>query len=518
YNIRSLELLDSYISNFKEVFHTVKEHIKNEETNNFVKLEFKSASQIINKGEAVNVFGWWLTHPITNAPYKTPVNTVEEKETDLKFIANFERLSSYKGEFGFDWMRDEYKDICDDYNKLKKEYFPTSIHQEEYFVPTLSMFPNQDGVKLKLSVKKKEGIISDDDIIKLPSKSGIRFEPNEVKVNEANGKQITVICESPLNSDVMINLLDKNDKKVGAINIFKNSNHKQLHFNITPVRVLRGISKQGDIDIIEKQIDIEGIIKKNDGTIEKVKGWGDKGKDLTEDLKKLENYLNKESLNQALLQCNIGKVYDIVIDEDKWLDDDLIIDQGCVFKGSLLNKFSEEFKKQHPSIYKKRGITMFISPLENVDSDGEEGAGGYGNLGDIDSQYLAIFKTNLWSKDSFAHEIAHVSGLEHSFKEDKIYNDPLTLDEHNVYIKQVDANINYMLESGYSEREIAEYWSEHKKIYKKVKSKLNVYYRNLHKFEQGRTENMMDYYNKRKSFWKFQWKALQDDIIKFYNK
>ena len=462
----------------------------------------------------------WHITPIEEETYQSPVYATEQDEqTDLKFIAKFERLGTYKGEFGFDWMRENYKDICEDYEKLKKEYHPTSIHEEEYFVPTVSMFPNQENVKLKLAIKKKEGTISDTDIIKLPAKNGIHFEPNEVKVSEADGKQITIICESPLNSDVMINLLDKDDKTVGKLNIFKNANHEQLHLNITPVRVLRSISKQSDIDTIETQIDIEGVITRLDGTIKNVKGWGDKGKDLTADLKNLEKYLNKNSLNQALLQCTIGKVYDIIIDEDRWIADDLIIDEGCVFKGSLLDKFSEEFKKQHPIAYKDTGITVFMSPLGNVGSDGTGGAGGYGNLADIDSKNLAIFKTNLWSKDSFAHEIAHVAGLEHSFKEeDNRYNDPSTLDEHNVYIIQVDSNINHMLNNGYSKSEIAEFWSEHKEIYKKVRSKLNVHYRNLHKFEQGKTENMMDYYNTRKSFWKFQWKALQDDITKFYNK
>lgn len=53
---------------------------------------------------------------------------------------------------------------------------------------------------------------------------------------------------------------------------------------------------------------------------------------------------------------------------------------------------------------------------------------------------------------------------------------------------------------------------------RQINSKLYTYNRNPFKFEQKRTENFMDYYNKRKSFWKFQWKALQEDIMKFYNR
>lgn len=81
------------------------------------------------------------------------------------------------------------KNICQDYNMLKKEYSPTTILEEEYFVPWLSMFPNQTGVKLKLSIVIKEGDAKDDDIIKLKAKNGIKFIPDELKVSEANGKK-----------------------------------------------------------------------------------------------------------------------------------------------------------------------------------------------------------------------------------------------------------------------------------------------------------------------------------------
>jgi hypothetical protein len=85
YNIRTLELLDTYIADFEEVFETVKEHIKNGETNNYVKLKFRSASQIINKGITKNVFGWWLTNPFIKDEYKSPVNVVEEKEEKKQY-------------------------------------------------------------------------------------------------------------------------------------------------------------------------------------------------------------------------------------------------------------------------------------------------------------------------------------------------------------------------------------------------------------------------------------------------
>ncbi|WP_047790776.1 hypothetical protein [Tenacibaculum mesophilum] len=427
----------------------------------------------------------------------------------LKFIANLRRLDSYKGEFGFDWMRDDYQTICKDYEKLKKEYTPTKIHDKDYFVPWLSMFPQQQNVKLKLEVEILEGKARDIDVIKLPKKEGIRFEPEQVKVNEVESKQIKIICNSPLSNDVTIDLLDKNDKKVGAINVVRNANHEQLHFNIIPVRILRSVSKQTDIDIIEKQIDIEGVITKN-GVKEKIKGWGNKGTDLTEDLKNLENYLNKNSLNQALLQCNIGKVYDLIIDEDKWIDDNLIIDEGCIFKDTeILEKLHDEFKSQHPIQAKKRGLVLFLSPLR------KGGAGGEGEISEIDAKRFVIYHSNLWDKTSFSHEISHVLGLTHSFQKKADKNKVF---EYNKYIKEIDDYFNSLIKKGTSKSEIAREWANYKEGYKVIRSYLNTYYRNPYIFEKTKTENIMDYSNVRKSFWRYQWKAMQDDMIKFYNK
>ncbi|WP_199185109.1 DUF4280 domain-containing protein [Aquimarina sp. I32.4] len=436
----------------------------------------------------------------------------ELQDEKLKFKAYFHRLPDYKGEFGFDWMRFEYipdnngETICEDFEKLKKEYTPFKIGGEDYFVPWISMFPKQEGVQLNLrTCIYNHTEVTDDDIIKLPPQKGIRFEPDVIKVSKANMDDevlVTIYCDDPLTDNVTIKLKDKDNTTVGKLHFFKNSNHKDLHFEITPVRIVRKQAKEDDKKAIERKIDL---------------GFGDIDKNLEGDLQNLQEYLNTQSLNQALLQCTIGKVYDIEIDEQKWIKHKLINDMGCMFMGNLLEDFNKVFEEQHPKAFKRRGITIYISPLNHIRKDGEKGAGAYGNLRDIDAKSLVVFKSNLWSKTTFAHEIAHVAGLEHSFKEeDNIYKDPVILDEDNVYIKEVDDYINYMLKNNYSKKEIADFWNDRKEGYKTIRSLLNVYYRNLHKFKQGKTENFMDYYNTRKSFWKFQWIALQDDIVKFY--
>ncbi|MWW25355.1 zinc metalloprotease [Algibacter lectus] len=424
-----------------------------------------------------------------------------------KFIVNFRRPSSYKGEYGFDWMRDDYITNCEDYEKLKDEYTPVTIHKNEYFVPWLSMFPNQENVKLKLEINQIEGSPTDIDIIKFPSKEGIKFEPNEIKVSEANEKEITIICETPLSNDVAISLLDKDNNEVGKLNVFKNANHDQLHFNIIPVRILRKNSQEIDINIIEEQIDFEGTIIKN-GVEEQVKGWGDEGRDLTADLTNLQNYLNKNSLNQALLQCNISEVYDIIIDESEWIEDDLIQDEGNIFKDvDVLEKFDKEFKKQHPIQAKKRGLVLFLSPLN------KEEAGGEGEISELDAKRLVVYLSNLWDKTTVAHEIAHVLGLTHSFQTKSPEEDVYSM---NQFIIEVDKRLNSMIKTE-SQEEISKEWNFYKDQYKSYRRYLNTHYRNPYIFEEGATDNIMDYDNVRESFWKYQWEALHDDVIKFYN-
>ena len=48
-------------------------------------------------------------------------NPNEEKEPD--YLIHFRRPETYDGEFGFDWMRDDYSTICNNYEELKKEYY-----------------------------------------------------------------------------------------------------------------------------------------------------------------------------------------------------------------------------------------------------------------------------------------------------------------------------------------------------------------------------------------------------------
>ena len=76
------------------------------------------------------------------------------------FLIHFRRPEDYYGEFGFDWMRDDYSTICNNYEELKKEYYDCEknekvelLKDKEYFVPWFSMLPKQKDVKLALKLE-----------------------------------------------------------------------------------------------------------------------------------------------------------------------------------------------------------------------------------------------------------------------------------------------------------------------------------------------------------------------------
>ena len=103
---------------------------------------------------------------------KTISLTVNEKPN---YLIHFRRPEDYYGEFGFDWMRDDYSTVCNNYEELKKEYYDCEKNEKvelggkEYFVPWFSMLPKQKDVKLVLKLENIKGELSRKDIIKIPT-------------------------------------------------------------------------------------------------------------------------------------------------------------------------------------------------------------------------------------------------------------------------------------------------------------------------------------------------------------
>ena len=123
------------------------------------------------------------------------INFIEVAATALTFNVQFKRPDDYRGEFGFDWMRDSYKPTTEkggegvslQYEALKQEYKPTTaIDDKAYFIPWLSMLPNQKKVTLDLEYET-EGEVKEGNKIKIISEQkGIK-----IKVLEGATETIT---------------------------------------------------------------------------------------------------------------------------------------------------------------------------------------------------------------------------------------------------------------------------------------------------------------------------------------
>ena len=51
----------------------------------------------------------------------------------------------------------------------------------------------------------------------------------------------------------------------------------------------------------------------------------------------------------------------------------------------------------------------------------------------------------------------------------------------------------------------------------KIRDFKNINENNKYKFSQSKTTNLMDYHNSPKDFFHWQWKIMQEEIIKYYN-
>lgn len=177
----------------------------------------------------------------------TPPESKKKEEPD--YLIHFRRPEDYYGEFGFDWMRDDYSTICNNYEELKKEYYDCEknekvelLKDKEYFVPWFSMLPKQKDVKLALKLENIKRKLSRKDIIKIPTTESISFEPNEIKLKniqkkEKEGKEflVTVTCSKPLTKDICIPVLNKDNKEVGKLNVAKND--VEYHLPVTIINI-----------------------------------------------------------------------------------------------------------------------------------------------------------------------------------------------------------------------------------------------------------------------------------------
>jgi len=433
-----------------------------------------------------------------------------EELAPVKMLVHFRRPDGYNGEFGFDWLQDEFK-TCTTLDNLEREYKPTNIYGRKYLIPWLSLSKGKTA-KINLIIEELEGDISDKDTIHLTSQKGIRFNPAEIKVNTISGKvkhhptgedkgvEVEVICDEYISSDVIINIYNQKDEVIGKLSVLKNDNEKELIF---PVRVVEFVQKG------QEQADISGMELKMINSIDFIGCLG-----IDECLDKLESHMNKYAFIQALAQCrferknNIIQTYTVAIDNQEWISKGYIDAGGKICANDeLLSLLLGEYKLQvEKSTGFFRGVVVFITNFEHNSS------GGKGSVSIIDDRHCIIFKSNLGDINSYIHEIGHVLGLAHTFED----WDKNIIQQNEKFVVEVD---NYLKNPSVSQADKEKVWKEHKDVYKAVNRNSYLFYRNKYTIPgKGTTKCCyMDYNVPEKLFTQWQWRAIQEDIKKFYN-
>ncbi|WP_027395416.1 hypothetical protein [Aquimarina latercula] len=433
----------------------------------------------------------------------TKTASVEVVE-DILFSVQFERKRDYKGEFGFDWMRDNYQTVSQNYEELKKEYKETKINNQEYFVPYLSMFPNQEGVILNLKLDILEGKARKDDVIKLPTIDGIKFDPDEVSIKDLVKEQkalekekakgfdgdvssidrteIKVICENALSQDVSIELLDKNDSPVGEIIVVKND------------------------EVFD--VDVKFVIVNSDET----RSLNYLKKKFNRSISDIETHLENNSLNQALIKPNI---IEKEFDNLEFINlNDLPDEMFNSNRTKINSKGRDELKERCNLGDNFKGLVVFYLGVEHVDSK----AGDAQSL-PLNDQFVYLYLSSALETD-LSHEIGHALGLQHTFVESSDYVTRMN-NSKQFYQDQLDKNSGYLNDSRYNQTQVSDNIEKLNNRMTKIDNNIRDYKKveenNRFKFEQSKTTNLMDYENNHKDFFHWQWKIMQKEVIKYYN-
>ena len=382
---------------------------------------------------------------------------------DVEIIVEFEPLSTYDGEFGFDWIKWDKNDavlsiqtdniskleyVFDNSkleyvatntlpelkNKIKSEYKKETLNKTKipYYASWLSVKEIGQTIKLNMNCT----MVSSGDI----SLQEISFEKNEfykvtidgqsnenIKyIPDGKPKEITITCLKP-SKEINIVAVDKAKNKIGKIVAIDNTKVFDL-----PVRLVCVVK-----DTPNKETEIAQLI--SDFKSEKI-----------------EEYLNKNSLNQALIKTTVetDSKYRIAFSETAWsgtfydvannwftnrkdpaggkvsyIDDDGEEQKDAEYE-HILDKFLRDYKTAFESDGKKfKGILLFITNIKKQESDNE---GGVSRTKPVNFREAIVFAPNLKDKSTYAHEIAHALGLEHTFWSDKDDVSELTKNEESL--------------------------------------------------------------------------------------
>lgn len=469
-----------------------------------------------------------------------------------RFLVHFRRPSTYNGEFGFDWMRDEYiypitsvndtnKELSLDIPKLKTEYKTTDVsnpispYGKDYYCSFLNLMLNQE-VSLDIELEELETLSSDTtEIVFESSNTDLVITPTSIPLSTLleGGKQsknlggtitrdfylvanqVKVKCNKAFTKNEQIKVFAKlkdpstgieESREVGKMMVMKNDDQAKYTINVYVIKSYIIDDSSFGKSVIDTEIDSKG------------------------GLQKLEDYLNQHSLNQGLVQIKFkydtnDNPYDWPFrkislknaSEENKYDGMLINERNMIVDtGKYMNYINDRFSLMFPALVKKKGIFLYLTSLTSPNS------GGAAYNTPLNNKHCIIFKKNLDHFPSYAHEIAHTLGLEHFFLDGNLtIEQEIQSLERKISTLEEDKRIWFRDKSAQYIRN-SQLRMDHEKVFdnpiNRYKDKISVLQKNIHRFLIEKTENIMDYdLNNQKTFDKWQWKIIQDEAKQYYN-
>ena len=457
----------------------------------------------------------------------------------------------YKGEYGFDWLRDEYiypiqkvaydevilkqtidkfVELCIDHKDLKLEYMneditnPIKPHCQDYYPAWLSIFASKvkgenadagsemhkDGVYLDLQLDEIDTIIPDGTkIIFKPSDPCLKITPKKISIKKFLK---TSIKKRPINSDT-------NNKQEISYYLLENA-----------VKIMcQGgtLKKPGKINVIAKlgqcksevgQLMVyenDKIGKANIVVVNVITKDTNNQKVIPQTHPSLNDLYNNQSFNQAMIKVNIKVTenFDLVALYNKTKDKDIID-----FLNDILDTNYTDSKRTDPNnpletIYasgdiKRRLIDLYEKYGKNTPKDNKK----IHDEGHYNTYLLFIdvkptskgASTTLGSadlrKDNTKYEwgnifVIYKKGLtdEHTIVHEAAHTFtlPHTFESFLDYKKNPTLNNKYRFHRGYTENYMD--YAQHVDLSQNNKVGKNKYYRQMY------------------SFFKWQWKLMRDD-------
>jgi hypothetical protein len=471
----------------------------------------------------------------------------------------------YQGEYGFDFVRTsaclldgaDDKSICKDFAELDKQYEFADIREDvKYHIPWLCMFPNHKEVIGK-DVVVTIGAVGDSDLYDLMGKdneavietnttnAALRCFPSNIALSELLTPQdITIFCDSPISNEfesiefrLKSKFLKESDKEqgllVGQVNVVKNSNYAEYKVPIYAIfAYLTDKTGYG-------YGDIEALI--NDSKIGGLQG--------------IEDYLNKRSLNQALIQVKIKNITNPRRWAFTWNNSlkkvseginpirnaadnvymffrDLIVNHtNVVVNNSTYFRYTHsQFSKMSFDDVPQRCAIIYLSSLNTSTAGGSSAALPTNN------RQCIVYQSKLKALSTYAHELGHVFGLCHPFLErDNSGNEMSIQDNINSVTTELGAkilniqsvetqnfnnNANYYINHRDHEREDRAFFTQEIQYWQDYLNEFSGFLTlNPLRFERGKTQNIMDYSRdeNRIRFTKRQWEIMQKEVKDYYN-